>query len=148
MVKCKKKIVVLLTVTAVIGCVLVLHAAQPPATRPGKSVFDNPVCLSAKDSNLPIKPIDNFSSRELFFKMMFSVLLVAVLGITAIYISKNFLPKITNRPGKKIHIIETLSLGPRKTVHLLEIEGRKILIASTNENITKLADITDIPDIL
>ena len=77
--------------------------------------------------------------------MMSSVLLVIVLGAAAIYISKKLLPKITRLPGKEIHIVETVHLGPRKTVHLLKIGGRKLLIGSTNENITRLADVTDYP---
>ncbi|NIR11629.1 MAG: hypothetical protein GTN82_39950, partial [Candidatus Aminicenantes bacterium] len=71
------------------------------------------------------------------------VVLVAVLGVAAVYASKKLLPKITNLPGKEIHIAETVHLGPRKTVHLLRIGKQWLLIGSTNENITKLADVTD-----
>jgi flagellar biogenesis protein FliO len=45
--------------------------------------------------------------------------------------------------GKQIRIIETVHLGPRKSVHLLKIGDKQILIGSTNENITKLADVMD-----
>jgi flagellar biogenesis protein FliO len=44
-------------------------------------------------------------------------------------------------PGKEIHIVETVHLGPRKAVHLLEIGGRRYLIGSTNEKINTLADL-------
>ena len=43
--------------------------------------------------------------------------------------------------GKKIQIIETFHLGSRKTLHLLEVSGQQILIGSTPDGITKLADI-------
>ena len=76
---------------------------------------------------------------------MFAVLFIAVLGVTAIYISKKFLPRITNLPSKKIQIIETIHLGPRKAVHLLKIGNQQLLIGSTNESITKLAEIGDVP---
>ena len=74
--------------------------------------------------------------------MMLSVLLVVALGAGVIYISKKFLPKITNLPGKQIRIIETVHLGPRKAVHLIEIGNQRFLIGSTSEGITKLADVT------
>jgi flagellar biosynthetic protein FliO len=74
--------------------------------------------------------------------MMFSVLFLVVLGVAAIYVSKKFLPKITKLPGKEIRIAETVHLGPRKAVHLLEVGERRFLIGSTNENITRLADLT------
>ena len=74
--------------------------------------------------------------------MMVSVVLVVVLGAVAIYASKRLVGKIANLPGKKIKIVETAHLGPRKAVHLLRIGDRCLLIGSTNDNITKLADLT------
>ena len=79
----------------------------------------------------------------MFFKMMFTVLLVLALGAATIYISKKFLPRFANLPGKKIRVIETVHLGPRKAVHLIKIADRQLLIASTTENITKLADVSE-----
>jgi len=93
------------------------------------------------DPNLST-PINSASTRELFFKMMVSVVLVVVLGAIAIYASKRLAGKIANLPGKKIKIVETAHLGPRKAVHLLRIGDRCLLIGSTNDNITKLADLT------
>jgi len=81
-------------------------------------------------------------TRELFFKMMLSVLLVVGLGAAAIYASRKLMGRITNPPGKRIKVVETAYLGPRKAVHLLRIGDRWILIGSTNENITKLAELT------
>jgi len=99
------------------------------------SLFEN-------DPNFSTRTGDKLSTRELFFKMMVSVLFLIALGAAAIYVSRRFLPKITNLPGKEIRIAETVHLGPRKAVHLLEIGNRRLLIGSTNENITRLADLT------
>lgn len=87
---------------------------------------------------------------ELFFKMMFSVVLVVVLGAAALYMSKKVLPRITNLPGKEIRILETAHLGPRKAVHLVKIGNQRLLIGSTNESISMLADVTeqDEPDLV
>jgi flagellar biosynthetic protein FliO len=68
-------------------------------------------------------------------------LFVLALVVGAIYFSKRLLPKITNLPGREIRIIETAHLGPRKAVHIIEIGSRRFLIGSTNENVTKLADL-------
>ena len=83
------------------------------------------------------------SAIELFFKMMLSVLLVAALGAAAIYVSRKLLPRLTNLPGKQIHILETAHLGPRKAVHLIKIGEQQLLIGSTNERITTLAHVAD-----
>jgi flagellar biosynthetic protein FliO len=78
--------------------------------------------------------------------MIFAVLLVVVLGTAAIYISKKFVPRISSFTGKKIQVVETVHLGPRKAIHLIKIGERRLLIGSTNESITKLADVTEIGD--
>jgi flagellar protein FliO/FliZ len=82
--------------------------------------------------------------------MMFSVVLVVVLGAAALYMSKKVLPRITNLPGKEIRILETAHLGPRKAVHLVKIGNQRLLIGSTNESISMLADVTeqDEPDLV
>jgi flagellar biosynthetic protein FliO len=98
---------------------------------------------SANTPNFYATRTGNLSGGELFYKMMLSVILIVILGGAAMYVSKKFLPKIVNQPGKNVHILETTHLGPRKTIHLLKIGERKLLIGSTNENITMLADVTE-----
>ena len=92
------------------------------------------------DSDSSFLPDSN--SSELFYRTMLAVIIVIVLGISAIYLTKKLLPKITNASGKEVHIVETVHLGPRKSVHLIEIGNQRFLIGSTNENINKLADLT------
>ena len=153
MVRYRKKIVVfLITVTLGSGVLLVCSAQSPTdgtelvsaeaeavaglenSKSQSGSLFENDPKISMRKSDRP-------SSRELFFKMMVSVLFLIALGAAAIYVSKRFLPKITNLSGKEIRITETVHLGPRKAVHLLEVGERRFLIGSTNENITRLADL-------
>lgn len=140
----KKKIVTFLAVVALGGGALAVWPAQStepePVTENSKFKADS---LFANDLNLLTKRADNPGSREMFLKMILAVLLVIVLGAAAIYISKKLLPKLANLPGKEIRIIETVYLGPRKAVHLLKIGNQWLLIGSTNENITQLADVTD-----
>jgi len=142
-VRFRKKVVVFL-ITAALGSGVLLVCSARSATdgtelenskSKSNSLFEN-------DSNFSTRTGDKPGIRELFFKMMFSVLFLVVLGVAAIYVSKRFLPKITKLPGKEIRIAETVHLGPRKAVHLLEVGERRFLIGSTNENITRLADLT------
>ena len=129
-----KKKIIALTAVAVFSSCLVGEAVCDTEYSPGR--------LFSNDPNLSAGSADGVSSGELFFKMMFSVLLVIALGIAAIYASKKFLPKITNLPGKKVRIVETVGLGQRRAVHLLQIGNRQLLIGSAGESITKLADVT------
>ena len=112
-----------------------VETAIPPA--PG---------LAENDSNSPFNTTQNAippSGREMFYKMLLSSLLVIALGIGAIYVSKRMLPRISSRPNKKIRVIETAHISPRKELHLIQVGARQLLIASTNEAVTMLADVTD-----
>jgi flagellar biosynthetic protein FliO len=140
----KKKIVTFLVTVAVCSSVLVVCSAQS-ATDGKESEKSNFTAgsLFAGDPNFSKASGSSPGNKELFFKMMLSVLLVIALGAAAIYVSRKLLPGITNLPGKEIRIVETVHIGPRKTVHLLKIGNQWLLIGSTGENITKLADVTD-----
>ena len=81
--------------------------------------------------------------REFYYKMLLSVSLVAGLGIAAVYVLRKVLPRISNLPGKQIRVVETAYISPRKGIHLIQIGARRLLIASTNETITMLSDVTD-----
>ncbi len=142
-VRYKKKIVVfLITVALGSSALLVCSARSATDGTELKNSKSKAGSLFANDPNFSGRPDGSTGNQELFFKMMVSVLFVVAMGAAAIYVSKKFLPKITNLSGKEIHIAETVHLGPHKAVHLLEIGNRRLLIGSTNENITRLADLT------
>ncbi len=94
-----------------------------------------------KDANTFGKA-DEFSTGELFYKLITMVILVGVVGGGALYLSRKLLPNITKKTGKKIKIKETVYLGPKKCLHIVEAGNKKFLIGSTNENISNLADLT------
>jgi flagellar biosynthetic protein FliO len=141
--KSRKKIIVC-CMTIVLGSSVLLVCSARLATEEtdsNKSELKSN-SLFGKDPDFFKNAKNETGTRELVFKFMVSVLFLVALGAGGIYISKRFLPKISNLSGKEIHIIETVHLGPRKAVHLLEIGERRFLVGSTNENITKLADLT------
>jgi flagellar biosynthetic protein FliO len=85
---------------------------------------------------------------EFSLRAVLAVLLVLALLIAALYVSKKYLPKIANLQGREIRVVETVHLGPRKAVHVLEVYNRRFLIGSTNENVTKLAELgSDLADL-
>lgn len=112
-------------------------------TSSDKSVFYDPASLLDNEPNLTIVGSSNNTGvTALFYKMILMLLLVIFLGVAVMYISKKLLPKI-NLPGKKIRLAETVHLGPKKSMHLVKIGNKSLLIGSTNENINFLADVTD-----
>ncbi len=144
LVRYRKKIVVfLITVTLGIGALIMCSGQSSTKGTELENSKSESSSLFGNDPNFSKSTNSRLGSQELFFKMMVSVVFLVALGAAAIYVSKKFLPKITNLPGKEIRIAETVHLGPRRAVHLLEVGERRFLIGSTNENITKLADLTN-----
>ncbi len=139
----KKKIVVFLMATALCSGMAIIYSAQSGTNESTKSLFDNSDSLYSNLPNLTIRSDGNLDAGGLFFKMILMVLLVIVFGVAAIYLSKKLLPRLANLPGKRIRVSETVHLSPRKAIHLIKIGKQTLLIGSTNENITKLADVTD-----
>ena len=148
----KKKTVVVLITVAVGSGILVVCTAQSATNRTEskKSSSDEPQSVAKLADKGLLASGSNFSDRssyysnkgEFFFRAMLAILFVVVLGAAAIYVSKKLLPQIAKLPGKEIRVVETVHLGPRKAVHVLEIGNQRLLIGSTDQNVTNLADIT------
>ncbi len=136
----RKRIVVLLVAVAFCSGAVSLCAARGASDEGIRSLFDD------SDFAYRSEPNDIAGSGDgvgdFFFRMMLMVLLVIILGAAAIYLSRKLLPRFTQLSGKRVRVVETIHLGPRKTLHLLKIGNRQLLIGSTNENITRLADVT------
>jgi flagellar biosynthetic protein FliO len=140
----KRKVAAFLVLAAVVVGALMAYPNQPaPAgAATGKSNAQAGFSF-AEDANVFAKSANNLGTKELFFNTMILVLVVLALGAGAIYVSKKLLPRMTNLPSKKVRIIETVHLGPRKAVHLLKIGNQGLLVGSTNESITMLANVTN-----
>ena len=138
-----KKIVALLAAVGLAGFALLFFSGQSSSDVPGNPSSDTKHSLFANDPNFGGPSTESGGSKALFSRVMFAVLLVVVMGVATMYISKKLLGKITHISGKKIHVTETVHLGSRKTLHLIKIGSQQLLIGSTNERITKLADVTN-----
>ena len=138
----KKRIVVFFLAVALPGSTMFVCSAQSGTDESTKSLFDNVGSLYGNEPNLIAGSDDDVGAGDLFFRMMLMVLLVVILGAAAIYLSRKLLPRFTQLSGKRVRVVETVHLGPRKTLHLLRIGNQQLLIGSTNENITRLADVT------
>jgi flagellar biogenesis protein FliO len=132
----------ILCLALLIGGGWISITAHPADQKARPAVIDSNASFLA-DPNLARTADLSFSSRGLFARMMLGILLVAGLGVGTVYLSRRVLPKVTNAPGKEIRVRETAYLGPRKALHVVEIGHHKLLIGSTNESITALADLND-----
>lgn len=156
----KKKIIAFL-ITILLGTgVLIVCSAQLSSNgvEAEKTLPDsNQMKTGSESKNIPLftndpnffgKPDYNSIGGEFSVKAVLAIFFVLALFMAAIYVSKKLLPRITNLQGREIRIIETVHIGPRKAVHVLQVYNRRFLVGSTNENITKLADLgSDLMDL-
>lgn len=132
----KKKIGAFLLAVVLFSAATFVYAAQPDAGETAKPLVGKSDSLYGSETDTDL------DAGGLFFRMILMVLMVIVLGVAAVYLSKKVLPKLSGLPGKRIQVIETVHLGQRKAMHLIKVGTQTLLIGSTNENITKLADVT------
>jgi len=132
--KCGKRVLI----AAVIcwGCVCIVCADQAVADANESSVFSGSVFKSSRD----FEPADD-SLGDALRRMVIAVIIIIALGIGAMVAAKKVLPGFSQMQGKKIKVIETVHLGSRKSVHLLQVGDQQILVGSTSERLTRLADI-------
>jgi flagellar biosynthetic protein FliO len=138
----KKKIVPILLSIALIGGIVVLRLNQSQNDESKQETNNKADSLFSNDPNFSLGNSDVYSNRDLVFKTIASIAIVLTLGVAAIYVSKKFTGKLGNIQGKKIKIVETTHLGQRKMLHLIKVGNQQLLIGSTNENLTMLADVT------
>jgi flagellar biosynthetic protein FliO len=105
---------------------------------------DNSGSFLQMDPNSPWNLSQSADNKQLFSSAAKAIIIVIILCVAIIFISKKLLPKISNLSGRRIQIIETVHLTQRKSLHLVKVDDRQLLIGSTNENITKLAELTDV----
>ena len=106
----------------------------------------NDPAVSSKSDSLfgqtpaPIELADDNLGNSLY-RMILSLVVVIGLAVGVMYASKKILPKVSGISGKRVQVIETVSLGSRRAVHLLQVGHQQILIGSTQNTITRLAEL-------
>ena len=128
-----KKNVLLIASVAVCGVVLFLSSAESQSNVLNQTADvnqpqndQNKLTSNFFSDNTDFTGSSALNGKELFYKTMLALLLVGALGTAAIFMTKKFLPRIANLQGKEIKVVETVHIGPRRSVLLLEIGKRRI----------------------
>lgn len=79
---------------------------------------------------------------KLVQQLLLMVALVALIGVGAWFFCKKMACNWASTRSKHITVTETVSLGQRKLLHLVQVGSKKYLLSSTNESIRLLSDVT------
>lgn len=110
--------------------------------------FDNPVNLKdPADQTEPQAPQigGNGSMGDLYLKMFGSLLLVLGLMLGLAWAAKRFLPKqlVGMTQGDNLRVVQSLPLGPKRYVSIIEADGQRILIGVTEERISLIKSLDE-----
>lgn len=108
----------------------------------GQKVGDLDSTESLLEKFQETKETDDLQGR-LIQQLSLMIAFVAVIGIGAWYFCKKMSCNWASNRGKHITVTETVSLGQRKLLHLVQVGSKQYLLSSTNENIRLLSDVTD-----
>lgn len=129
-----------------------LQGRQASADTSADSPSDDLKTTSKELSNNEKDPLDTDSNsddlrRQLIRQLITLLVLVALIGLGVWWFARKYSRGVLGGRGKLVAVAETIPIGPRKTVHILQVGTRKILIGSTAESIQFLADVTDAVEI-
>ena len=79
---------------------------------------------------------------KLMWRMLASVVVIVALAVPLVWLSRRLGPRIGARAGKGMGLLETMYLGPRKTVHLVAVGSRRYLLGSSADQVSLLAEVT------
>ncbi|HPS54851.1 MAG TPA: flagellar biosynthetic protein FliO [Sedimentisphaerales bacterium] len=149
MAQCRIKFVIfLMTMLCLTECPICV--SEPNSPQSSEAIAPQSTSVNNSNNSWQFDPNSTWSfpkstdNNELFSSAVKAIIIVIILCVAIIFISKKLLPKISNLRGRRIQIIETVHLTQRKSLHLIKIDNLQLLIGSTNENITKLAELTDL----
>ena len=149
-------------VTVALACLLACpgvatHSAAPEASRPTATQprpTTRPACEAESDAshkpfgeNTSTGPIglgkgSGEDAGEMLRRMMAYTLVILVLGGVGLFVVKKVLPKLGAPQGRNISVLETVYLGPKKSLHLLRVGTQRFLVAGSRDEISMLGEVT------
>jgi len=132
-------------------------AAAGAASQPAEagSSMPLPTGKEKEPGDSPLNWGDPNNAPSLTGTTLYASLLVIIVGGVALVVIKRVLPRLAGRGlggsfvgsknQKQMRVLETTHLGPRKALHLVEVSGRKLLLAGCGDQVKLLADVTAEP---
>jgi flagellar biogenesis protein FliO len=127
---------------AIAGVVWMFAAAATVLALVAAASWAAPTTTSAPAGFMKDFGREGNSDNNPMWRMVASILVVIALGVLAFVVVKRLLPRIKRVSGKRVSVLETTYIGPRKAVHLVQVGSRKLLLASSSDRVVKLDDVT------
>jgi len=73
--------------------------------------------------------------------MLAYAVVILVLGGAAIFVAKRYLPRARSAGGRRIRVLDSVYLAPRKQLHVLEVGPQRFLVASCRDSVTMISEL-------
>ena len=125
-----------------------LPATGPATTRPAALPRSRPVPAALGggtygDQDLTLEDDPDRGPGAVLRRMMAYTLVILVLGGVGLFVVRKLLPRLGATQGKKhISVLETVYLGPKKSLHLLRVGAQRFLVAGSRDGVSMLGEVT------
>jgi flagellar biogenesis protein FliO len=116
-------------------------STRPAATQPTQPESRPLAGIGVRDEHTPLALPRGQQGMELG-KTLGYAMLVVLLAAGAMLATRKYLPRLApGIVGKRIRLIESFHLAPRKQLHVVEVDKQRFLLASSRDNVTMLSEL-------
>jgi flagellar biogenesis protein FliO len=123
-----------------------------PASAPAESAasLNPPPAEAGEKLGVPGKPdsgsfglgTKEYEGGRLLWESLAAVLVILALGGVGLFLVRRLVPRISAAKGRRISLVESLHVAPQKSVHLLQVGDRSLLVGASRDGLRLLADVT------
>ena len=125
-----KAIIAALALAAALGASSGEAAGQAPARVPEAQV---PPAVQT----IPFRKDDDVGA--LMLNVGLGLAVAIGVGVGALYVLRRHLAGVQKAPGRRLRVLETVRLGPKTALVLVEVDGRSLLIGQQADTLTVLS---------
>lgn len=81
--------------------------------------------------------------NDYFYRVIWGTILVVALLVFGLYVYKRFMGNQAVLNKGNIKILSRLNIGPRQTILIISVEGKRLLLGVTDQNINVLKELED-----
>jgi flagellar biosynthetic protein FliO len=88
---------------------------------------------------------DPLGSTPFYYLSAFVKLIAVLLLIvgSSVIFRRWLQPNLSGKTGRQMHLVETIRLSPKQSLHLVMIGGQRLLIGATDQNVSLIAPIEE-----
>jgi flagellar biosynthetic protein FliO len=120
-------------------------AASPSPARGGNTSSESVVPAADQGPVAPAAELQDSDTQSSVLRAVGGLGLVVFLMIGTFFAAKKYAPRYFSKPAsqKNLKILETLAMGDRRSISLIEVGGSRFLVGNTPQQINLLATLPE-----